>query len=161
MQALALAAEFDITLERISSIVGIVRTNVLSTDVGSGLFPVLSCASHSCAFNCVMTYPDALACNFPRKLSFSAVRDIAPCEEITISYLLYVSCAFEEESTGPRTLVTRHISEWPTRVRQLYLHKAFNFYCRCTRCVAFFSGQALDEVEGTPFWVCSHIDFEE
>jgi hypothetical protein len=124
-----------------------VQTNVLSTEVGSGLFPVLSCASHSCAFNCVMRYPDGLEVNFPSKLSFSAVRNIAAREEITISYLLDVSCAFEEEGPGPRTLVTRHISEWPTRVRQLYLHKAFNFYCGCTRCCAFFATHGQDEEE--------------
>ena len=137
----ALAAEFEVSVSVATRTVGIVETNSLSTAVGSGLYPVLSCASHSCAYNCVMVHPDGDPSNSPAGLGFAAIRDIVAGEEITISYMLHFNVVDE---AGLR--VTKHLSECPTHVRQMYLQRGCNFSCRCMRCADRLGSEDINAV---------------
>ncbi|PSN44796.1 SET and MYND domain-containing protein 5 [Blattella germanica] len=80
---------------------------------GSALYPLQSACNHSCEPNAMPTFPHS---NF--QLTMCAIKDIAPGEEIYISYL--DECALER---------SRHS-------RLKILRENYLFTCHCTKCEA-------------------------
>ncbi|XP_076834812.1 histone-lysine N-methyltransferase SMYD3 [Brachyhypopomus gauderio] len=75
-------------------------------DIGVGIYPSMSLLNHDCQPNCVMVFVG-------KKLHLRAIRNIQPCEELTISYTDILA---------------------PREERQTLLERQYHFLCQCQRC---------------------------
>jgi SET domain-containing protein len=80
-----------------------------NSSAGSAIYITASLLNHSCDPNVIVSFPRGNA-----TAVFSAARDVAAGEQLTISYM---------------------DSEQPVANRQEYLAFAYGFSCRCPRCI--------------------------
>jgi hypothetical protein len=91
-----------------SQYLGIIRTNALPMDVGSGIFPAACRINHACDNNGQKSWNEGI-----KRHTVHALRDIEEGEEITITYLGVLN---------------------NRRTRQEALRQKFKFTCKCDLC---------------------------